>query len=310
MLLSTDVVSRKSSRWVFTHNNPADGDAERILAFFRSDCRYGVFGVEVGSGGTPHLQGFFILSATGSRTLAWVRSHFPVGNPHFECARGTSAQASAYCKKEGSFVEHGELGEPGRRTDLHDAFEWGREFLRAHGRAPTSPEIVRSGHFGVYVKNARFRPALMKLVEVRRRLDGEFLRDWQVDLEKELLEEPGDRKIVFVVDSVGNSGKSFFCRWFLENHGAKTQVLSAGKEVDLSYMVEDFKSIFLFDISRGRLEYLQYSILEALKNGVVQSTKYASMSKILHGRAHVVVFTNEHPDMTKLSEDRYDIREI
>lgn len=310
MLLSADVVSRKSSRWCFTHNNPADGDAESILSFFRDHCRYGIFGVELGAGGTPHLQGFFVLSTNGSRSLSWIRAQFPVGRPHFEAARGTSAQAAEYCKKEGSFVEHGELGEPGRRTDLHDAFEWGREFLRAHGRAPTSPEIVRSGHFAVYVKNSRFRPALAKLVEVRRRLDSESLREWQVPLETELLGPADDRKIVFYVDTVGNSGKSFFCRWMLEKHAAITQVLSAGKEVDLAYMVEEHKSIFLFDISRSRLEFLQFSILEALKNGIVQSTKYCSSSKVLHGPSHVVVFTNEHPDMAKLSADRYDVREI
>lgn len=310
MLLSSNVVRPKSSRWCFTHNNPADGDAELVVSFFRSHCRYGVFGVEVGSGGTPHLQGFFVLATNGSRTLDWVRSLFPVAGVHFEITRGTSKQASDYCKKEGSFVEHGQLGEPGRRSDLHDAFEWGREFLRAHGRPPTSPEIVRGGHFNVYVKCPRYRPALAKLAEIKKRLDDAVLRDWQIGLEQELLSEADDRSVLFFVDSVGNAGKSFFCRWMLEKYGEKTQVLSAGKEADLAYMIEEFKSIFLFDISRGRLEFLQYSILESLKNGVVQSTKYASASKHLHGKVHVVVFTNEHPDMTKLSADRYDVREI
>lgn len=310
MLLSSTLIRPKSTRWCFTHNNYDSDSEDLITGFFTADCKYGVFGREVGDSGTRHLQGFFVLDCTGSRSLDWVRNRFPVQGVHFEAARGSTSQAADYCKKDGDFYEFGQPSEPGRRNDLHSAFEWGREFLREHGRAPTSPEIVRSGHFAVYVKNARFRPALMKLVEVKKRLEFDSLRDWQVSFAEELLIEADDRKIIFYVDSVGNAGKSYFCRWMLEHHGAVTQILSAGKEVDLAYMIEEFKSVFLFDISRGRLEFLQYSILESLKNGFVQSTKYASAVKALPHKAHVVVFTNEEPDITKLSEDRYDIRRI
>lgn len=310
MLLSGDLIRRKSTRWCFTHNNPSDGDEELISAFFGVDCKYGVFGRETGATGTPHLQGFFVLDATGSRTLDWVRNRFPVAGVHFEIARGTTTQASAYCKKDGDYLEFGTPQEPGRRNDLNDAFEWGRAFLAEHGRAPTSPEIIRAGHFGVYVKNARFRPALMKMVECQKRLQFEELRDWQVGLKDELMGEADDRKIIFYFDSIGNAGKSFFCRYMLENHSECSQVLSAGKESDLAFMIEEYKWIFLFDISRGRLEYLNYSILEMLKNGYVQSTKYVSQVKRLPRQCHVVVFCNEPPDMTKLSEDRYDVREI
>jgi len=310
MLLSSNLIRPKSTRWVFTHNNYSEDDEALIASFFTVDCRYGVFGREVGANGTPHLQGFFVLDCTGSRSLDWVRNRFPVAGVHFEPAKGTSKQAADYCKKDGDFREFGAPAEPGRRNDLHDAFEWGRKFLMEYGRAPTSPEIIRSGHHAVYIKAPRFRPALMKMVQVKVRLTYDSLRDWQLGLRDELMQEADDRKIIFIVDSVGNAGKSYFCRWMLENRADDTQLLSAGKETDLAYMIEEHRKVFLFDISRGRLEYLQYSILEAIKNGFVQSTKYASVVKRLNFKAHVVVFTNETPDMTKLSEDRYDIREI
>lgn len=310
MLLAPSLIQRKSTRWCFTHNNYSEDDEQLISAFFAVDCKYGVFGREVGDSGTPHLQGFFVLDCTGSRSFDWVRNRFPVAGVHLEAARGTTKAAAAYCKKDGDYVELGEASEPGRRNDLHDAFEWGRKFLLEYGRAPTSPEIVRSGHFAVYVKNARFRPALMKLVDIKKRLEFSELRDWQVDMKDELLGVPDDRKVLFVIDSVGNAGKSFFCRWMFEHYPDDVQLLSAGKETDLAYMIEEHKKIFLFDITRGRLEFLQYSILESLKNGIVQSTKYASAIKYIHALSHVVVFANEMPDMTKLSEDRFDIREI
>jgi len=309
MLLAPHLVQRKSRRWCFTHNNYADVDAQLILDFFREHCRYGVFGREVGDGGTFHFQGYFTLQSTGSRTLAWVRGAFPVA-AHFEAARGTNEQAIAYCKKDGDYSEFGTPTEPGRRHDLDDAFKWGRDFLREFGRAPTSPEILDSGFHGVYIKCPRFRPSLLKLVPVTRRLEYETLHDWQINLRDELLLPADDRKILFMVDFIGNAGKSFFCRFMLQEYPNDVQLLAAGKEQDLAYMVEEHKKIFLFDIARGRLEFLQYSILEGIKNGFVQSTKYASTMKHLNHRAHVVVFTNESPDVLKLSEDRYDIRDI
>ena len=61
---------------------------------------------------------------------------------------------------------------------------------------------------------------------------------------------------------------------------------------------------------RGEIEFLQYSILESLKDQMIISTKYQGRTKILRKVPHVVVFTNEHPDMTKLSIDRYKIIQL
>lgn len=303
-------IRRKSRRWVFTHNNYVDEDVPSINTWLQINTVYSVFGYEVGAEGTPHLQGFFILGGTGSRTLSWVRNNFPVAGVHFEIAVGSNEQAASYCKKEGNYVERGTFAEAGQRNDLKSAFEWGREFLREYGRAPTSPEILQSDHYATYVKHSRFRSSLLKLVPVTRRLEFESLRDWQSILHEELLGAADDRKIIFYVDYIGNSGKSFFCRYELQERPNEVQLFAAGKEGDLAYMVEEHKSVFLFDIARGRLEFLQYSILEGLKNGFVQSTKYASAMKHLNHCAHVVVFTNEDPDVGKLSEDRFDIRYI
>jgi len=53
-------------------------------------------------------------------------------------------------------------------------------------------------------------------------------------------------------------------------------------------------------------EYIQYDFLEEVKNGRVFCPKYESRMKRL-GKCHVVVMMNEHPDLTKLSDDRYSI---
>ena len=93
----------------------------------------------------------------------------------------------------------------------------------------------------------------------------------------------------------------------MSHKGDLTQRLSVGKRDDVAYALDVSKSIFLFDIPREQLQYLQYSVLESLKDQCVFSPKYESLSKVLPNPVHVVVFTNEEPDMTKMTEDRYEI---
>lgn len=90
-----------SCRWVFTLNNYTEEDVEK-LAFER--CVYYIVGRErAPSTGTPHLQGFVIFAAR--RSLRKVREIYP--RACWMKARGTSMEASRYCKKEGDYVEYG-----------------------------------------------------------------------------------------------------------------------------------------------------------------------------------------------------------
>jgi hypothetical protein len=112
---------------------------------------------------------------------------------------------------------------------------------------------------------------------------------------------------MFYVDDEGGKGKSWFQAWYLTKNPEKTQVLSAGKRDDIAHTIDKTKSVFFFNIPRGGMEYLQYPILEQLKDRMVFSPKYNSTMKFLTAVPHVVVFCNEHPDMNKMSLDRYII---
>lgn len=85
------------------------------------------------------------------------------------------------------------------------------------------------------------------------------------------------------------------------------QFLSVGKRDDLAHAIEIQTRIFLLDIPRGQMEYLQYSVLEMLKNCLVFSPKYQSSMKRLLKCPHVIVFCNEYPDMDAMTRDRYYI---
>lgn len=73
----------------FTHNNYANTDIEDRL-----DCKYIVYGKEVGASGTPHLQGF--VSFKNAKTKSAVIRLMP--GCHIEVAQDPQ-KAILYCKK-------------------------------------------------------------------------------------------------------------------------------------------------------------------------------------------------------------------
>jgi len=139
---------------------------------------------------------------------------------------------------------------------------------------------------------------------------GTDLRPWQAQLEAKLNGPADERSVSFVYDPEGNKGKTWFCRYYISNHPTRAQMLGPGKRDDIAYMVDNTKTVFFFNIPRGQSEYFQFSILEQLKDRMVISTKYSSCVKMFRHKVHVVVFTNEPIDMTKMSQDRYEITNI
>jgi len=76
----------------------------------------------------------------------------------------------------------------------------------------------------------------------------------------------------------------------------------------MAYTIREDCKTFFFDCPRSKQgEFIQYDFLEEVKNGYLFSPKYESRVKRLATTPHVIVFMNEHPDMAKLSEDRYSI---
>lgn len=295
----------KNRRWVFTLNNYTAEDELKISDFCESDrCVYGIVGREVGEGGTPHLQGFLILSSP--QRLSFLRTNVS-GRAHYEVARGTSQEASDYCEKDNDFSTYGTLPDnQGGRTDIDRFKEW---VTNAESR-PSQREIAREFP-GLFLRY----PRLVELVEhLRPQPDlvgpDEQLRDWQINLNNMLVEDPDDRTINFIVDEAGGQGKSWFVRYMLSKQPDLVQVLSIGKRDDIAYAIDDTKSIFLFDIPRRSMEFFQYSIVEKLKDRLVFSAKYASKIKILEEQVHVCVFCNERPDMYAMTGDRYNIIDI
>lgn len=293
---------------MFTLNNPSAGEAGALSDLGQTPhVRYLIFGRETGESGTPHLQGFVIF--TDRKRLRAVKA--VLGNrAHIEIARGSNIQASDYCKKDGDFEEFGTLElstTPGKRND----WEQFRDWLKSLEVQPTEEEA-----FDLFpALMGRYRGSCLHYVRLlcpslpHPLVQGD-LREWQVDLEALLLSEPDDRSIDFYYDPDGGKGKSWFQAYWFSKYPNETQLLGPGKRDDIAHAIDVSKKIFFFNIPRGSLEYFQYSVLEMIKDRVVFSPKYESCTKVLRARPHVVVFTNDTIDESKLSADRYRIHEL
>lgn len=103
-----------SKYWCFTINNWTEEEKEKISGL--TSATYCVMGLEEGKEGTKHIQGYIEFSM--KKKMPTVKKLMP--RAHLELRRGSAEQASQYCKKDGKFVELGEISkdERGKRTDL------------------------------------------------------------------------------------------------------------------------------------------------------------------------------------------------
>lgn len=299
----------QASRWVFTLNNPTEAERAHIETKAQTaHVKYLIYGNEVGENGTPHLQGFVILAR--SQRLSYLRSFFGVDSQpsrgHFEVARGTNEQARDYSKKDGAYSEWGTCPTgPGQRSDIAALVQWGDDFFTENGRPAESPDVA-AAQPAAYVRHPRITRLFSHRAGLVTLQEG-TPRAWQQSLKDELEGEADDRKVVFFVDPQGGNGKTWFIRWYISQH-KDAQFLSVGKKADLCHAIKSDKKVFLINVARQEMEFLQYPILENLKDRILFSGKYDSRAKMFTNKVHVVVFCNEFPDMGKMSNDRYDVR--
>lgn len=117
--------------------------------------------------------------------------------------------------------------------------------------------------------------------------------------------EQNDRKILWIVDEIGNSGKSWFGKWLVCTHDNAIHVENA-KTADIKFAY-NFEDIVVFDYTRSVEERVNYEVIESLKNGIMFSGKYESISKCTTKTTRIICMSNFMPELSKFSKDRWDI---
>lgn len=102
------------------------------------------------------------------------------------------------------------------------------------------------------------------------------------------------RKIYWIVDETGNTGKTYLTKYLVMNKGA---FIGGGKRADI-FAGYDFEEIALFDFPREAEELKGiYGSIEKIKDWCFFSGKYQSSMRFKKGNPHVICFANFFPAM-------------
>lgn len=137
-------------------------------------------------------------------------------------------------------------------------------------------------------------------------------RPWQREVLTLVSAVPDDRTIWWVWDRLGGAGKTK-----LQKHLALKGecIVVSGKAADIKYAIasrvkerKPIKIVF-FNFARSQEEFISYEAIEQVKDGLFFSSKYES-DMCIYDSPHVICMANFPPKLNKLSEDRWNIREI
>nr|UYM80420.1 satellite replication initiator protein [Sophora alopecuroides yellow stunt alphasatellite 9] len=280
--------SQQSTCWVFTLN--FEGEIPKLS--FNEHVQYACWQHERVT--HDHLQGF-IQFKDRHTTMGRVKAQFIGLKPHLEVARDIQ-KAQAYAQKEESRIagpwEYGLFIKKGsQKRRLMERFE-------------EDPEEMKIEDASLY----RRCLSRKKTEEEREAAEWNYdLRPWQDQVVQELELPPDYRKIIWVYGPNGAEGKSTFAKHLSLKDG--WGYLPGGKTADMMHIITlEPMNNWVVDVPRCSAEYVNYGVLEQIKNRVLVNTKYEPVV-IRDDRhpVHLVVFANCLPDVTKISEDRIKI---
>lgn len=143
----------------------------------------------------------------------------------------------------------------------------------------------------------------------------EKLYPWQKEIVELVKTEPDDRTIVWRWDKNGNTGKTSFCKYLCAKHDA---IMLNGKSADMMNCIVDYMKnnngatpeLILVNLPRSfNNDYLSYPGLESIKDMCFYSGKYEG-GQVVGNSPHLIIFANEPPVYSKLSKDRWNVKNI
>jgi len=278
--------ARNTNRaWFGTWNNYTEDDFKSFKEWCDKESVSYVIGKEMGEQGTPHLQlvtKFENKRAFGSMKKKWSKVHWEVCKEWRDSVR--------YCMKEGEYITKNII-----TKDYED-----RPAARPTKKMTDRP-TDRPTHEVQYEEFMKSEYDDIKWYE------------WQQSV-IDLIESPASqRKVYWYWESEGNKGKSYLTRYLDWKYNA---IIANGKQADIFNQYKMYldtekvqPTLAIIDIPRSHQDYVCYSTLEKIKDGLIYSGKYegGKLRLIPH---HLIIFANFEPCMSKLSIDRWVIKRI
>ena len=178
--------------------------------------------------------------------------------------------------------------------------------------------LISSEYSGKIYKHEWDMDFLERKPRLKKVLQNPFA--WQLFLEKNILiKNPDDRTVDWIVDPVGNTGKSSFARCYVSKEltdGIFMKIDNLDRmELALIKKIEWYRSkhykdpkVLLFDFPRAsdiKKVLAATSLMEDVKSGYLESNFGGNYKQIQIGDIHVIVFSNSCPDLSVLSVDRW-----
>jgi len=139
----------------------------------------------------------------------------------------------------------------------------------------------------------------------------ESLLPWQQQLCSLLAEEPDDRTLVWIYNPSGNVGKSKFMKWYRYLKKGVRVPMGTATQLKECVIAKGAHRCYMVDLprTRGKEERITeiFSALEEIKNGWVESAMHGKPKELMMEPPHVVVFSNDMPNLNLASRDRWQV---
>lgn len=131
-------------------------------------------------------------------------------------------------------------------------------------------------------------------------------RPWQQAV-LDAVKENAARKVICVVDSTGNTGKTFLAMWHVVRNRAVYCPVQQYRDIMRQVYARPTKWMYIFDLPRaltGRQMNHIFAACETIRNGYAYDDRYEWKERCWNP-VPVIVYTNNVPKAGMLSEDRW-----
>ena len=296
------------SRWFITINNYDNlTELREVLENPDFNIKRAVLGLERSpSTNTPHVHGYFEMDR--SFRGSYMKRLFPRAN--IMIPKQDSRNCYRYCIKDGVFIVHGDwtkeasfIMEMKRYAKVNSTGTIVKALMNPKHAMQVKMTMVYARHKDYYDERVKECEELVKQHKFFTLYENKKLYAWQHDVMRRIFQQ-GDRVITWVVDYEGNKGKTFFCN-FLESV-YNFQVFDGHLcPNEFAQLFNDKCAGLCFDVCRDGMKNFNYTTLEAIKDGNIISSKYRGIRMRFLSKK-VVVMSNSRPNLTMLSEDRWE----